>query len=160
MNRFVAGALAGTIATVPMTMVMGGLFRRLPSRQRYPLPPREIMEKAVLVPPQGRDLNDEQLTWITLTAHFTYGAFTGALYPLVVDNRRHLLLRGGGYGLAIWAASYLGWIPAAHILKPASQHPARRNAVMLCAHWVWGATTVTVGERLRRCYYWPGTPTA
>ncbi|ASP86732.1 hypothetical protein CDO26_19225 (plasmid) [Sinorhizobium meliloti] len=36
-------------------------------------------------------------------------------------------LNGPAYGLAIWAASYLGWIPAAGILTPATKHPMSRN---------------------------------
>lgn len=32
MNRFVAGALGGIVATLPMTMVMTGLWKRLPTR--------------------------------------------------------------------------------------------------------------------------------
>jgi hypothetical protein len=32
-------------------------------------------------------------------------------------------------------------VPALGILKPASEHPARRNAVMITAHVVWGAAT-------------------
>ena len=39
----------------------------------------------------------------------------------------------------MWAASYLGWIPAAGLLKPATEHPARRNFMMIAAHLVWGA---------------------
>lgn len=44
-------------------------------------------------------------------------------------------------GAAIWAGSYFGWVPALGILTPASEHPRRRNALMIAAHIVWGATT-------------------
>jgi hypothetical protein len=44
-------------------------------------------------------------------------------------------------GVAVWVASYLGWIPVVGILKPATLHPKRRNALMLVAHLVWGAST-------------------
>jgi len=53
---------------------------------------------------------------------------------------------GSGYGLAIWAASYLGWIPAAGILTPATKHRASRNLLMLAAHVVWG-TALAAGVR-------------
>ena len=48
----------------------------------------------------------------------------------------------------MWLASYMGWIPAARILKPASGHPPRRNALMLAAHVVWGAATARAMREL------------
>ena len=38
------GAMAGFLATIPMTIAMELLHRRLPWTQRYPLPPREITD--------------------------------------------------------------------------------------------------------------------
>jgi hypothetical protein len=35
----------------------------------------------------------------------------------------------------------MGWIPAFGVLKPATEHPPRRNAVMLAAHFTWGWST-------------------
>src|SRR5512135_2035052 len=112
MNRIVAGAVAGLVATVAMTAAMEAMFRALPRRERYPLPPREITQ----------DLTGK-------------AGIAGAL-----DEREHQALAqaaplppaagGIGYGLAVWAASYLGWIPASGILRPATEHPARRNALM------------------------------
>jgi hypothetical protein len=58
------------------------------------------------------------------------------------------VLAGVGFGLAVWAVSYLGWLPAAGILSPATEHPARRNALMIGAHVVWGATTGLAVGRL------------
>ncbi len=49
-------------------------------------------------------------------------------------------LAGAGFGLAVWAGSYLGWLPAAGILRPATEHPPRRVALMIAAHLVWGAS--------------------
>ncbi|HAE50229.1 MAG: hypothetical protein CMO30_07955 [Tistrella sp.] len=50
----------------------------------------------------------------------------------------------------MWAASYLGWIPAARILKPATRHPWRRNLLMIAAHLVWGASLAKGLEDLDR----------
>lgn len=50
----------------------------------------------------------------TLYAHIGYGALAGALFaPL--PNRG----RGFGYGVVVWAVSYLGWIPSARVLSRA-----------------------------------------
>jgi putative membrane protein len=36
--------------------------------------------------------------------------------------------------------SYLLALPILKILTPATEHPARRNILMILAHFVWGAT--------------------
>jgi uncharacterized membrane protein YagU involved in acid resistance len=54
------------------------------------------------------------------------------------------------YGVLVWGVSYLGWIPGARILKPATQHRARRNVLMIACHLVWGATLATTLRELQR----------
>jgi hypothetical protein len=137
LHPLVSGALAGAFATLPMTAAMRRLHRHLPPGERHPLPPREIVEtvaRAARLPPAlgGRDA--------TLLAHFGYGALAGALFAEATARRS--LAAGAGFGLAVWAASYLGWIPAARILAPATRHDPRRNALMLAVHVVWGAALV------------------
>lgn len=140
MNRYLAGAVAGALATVPMTLVMIALHRRLPRRQRYPLPPRQITANVAARVGAGRLLTGDRMTAATLAAHFGYGAAVGSLYAVLADGRRAKnLYAGGAYGVAVWALSYLGWIPALRILPPATRHPMPRNALMLLSHLVWGA---------------------
>ena len=40
----------------------------------------------------------------------------------------------------MWLASYMGWIPALAVLKPATRHPLRRDALMIGVHFVWGSS--------------------
>lgn len=149
MNRFTAGALSGLVATVPMTMVMTALWKRLPQPDRYPLPPRDIIESASSrVSTKAACLSDGKMAGLSLMAHFAYGAATGALYPLFCPEPRKPLLSGAGYGVAIWVISYLGFLPAFHILKPATQHPPSRNRLMVVSHLVWGAVTALMVEKL------------
>ncbi len=129
LDKMVLGALAGFSATLPMTATMEHLHRRLPAGERYPLPPREISEdlpRAGLGSPRA-----------TLLYHFVYGAVAGALFGFLC--RRRDIGAGSCFGIGVWAASYLGWLPASRVLKPATAHPARRNSLMLAAHVVWGA---------------------
>jgi uncharacterized membrane protein YagU involved in acid resistance len=143
LNPYLAGAIAGTVATAPMTLTMELLFRRLPARQQQPLPPRRLTmavarrtRTAPLLP------NEPARVGATLTAHFGYGMLTGALYPLTYTRPpRHPVLHGSLYGLAVWALSYLGWIPALRLLPPATQQRRERRRLMLAAHVVWGAAT-------------------
>jgi hypothetical protein len=128
-GKLVLSGLAGFVATLPMTAAMSRLHARLPRRERYPLPPREISESlpAFGLPPSVA----------TLAYHFLYGAAAGSLFAALSDRRDPAT--GAVFGVAVWGASYLGWIPAGRILAFGSRHPARRNSLMLAAHLVWGA---------------------
>ena len=132
-SRAVLGAVAGFAATLAMTDLMQRLHEFLPEDERYPLTPREITETL------ARARDDDATATRTLLAHFAYGALTGALYGLA--SRRARLVGGALYGVGVWCASYLGWIPGVGILKPATAHPPRRNALMLAAHVIWGGVT-------------------
>lgn len=140
MNRYVKGAIAGTLATVPMTIVMLSLHRRLPTTQRYALPPKQITREVANRVGAKEVAKGKHLTRATLVSHFSYGAATGALYPLLAERvRTRTRITGPAFGVAIWALSYLGWVPALRILPPATRHPMRRNLLMIAAHVVWGA---------------------
>lgn len=144
MNRLILGALSGCAATMAMTVAMHRLHRRLPATERYPLLPREIVGSLSRERPEPvRPASGDRQATATMLAHFGYGALTGALFAA---QRHRGVAPGAAYGVAVWAASYLGWIPGARILRPATQHPPRRNALMLAAHLVWG-TTLALGLR-------------
>jgi uncharacterized membrane protein YagU involved in acid resistance len=132
-TRLIFGGIAGFVATAAMTSAMARLHRRLPHAERYPLPPREITETVLGPQPDGL-VRDE-----AMLAHFAYGAATGALVAAARPTAS--LGAGAAAGVAIWAGSYFGWAPALGILKPANEHPARRNALMIGVHLVWGAAT-------------------
>jgi hypothetical protein len=63
----------------------------------------------------------------------------GALYGAVTPRNFSGPATGAAFGLGVWTASYLGLLPALGILKPATEHPARRNLLMIGAHVVWGS---------------------
>ncbi|HEX8190206.1 MAG TPA: DUF6789 family protein [Pyrinomonadaceae bacterium] len=141
MNRILLGALAGLAATGPMTLAMKLMHEQLPRGERYPLPPRQVTEGLAEKAGVNEHLGEEGREAATWASHFAYGATCGALYGAVSGGRAdsHPALAGVGFGLAVWAGSYLGWLPAAGIISPATEHPARRNALMIAAHVVWGA---------------------
>lgn len=131
-SRLVIGGIAGFVATMAMTAAMRRLHRRLPAKERYPLTPREIVDQTLDPPPSlAPDL--------TLVAHFAYGAGCGAL--IAAASPRIGRVAGAVAGGGIWLASYMGWIPAFGVLRPATGHPLRRDAVMLAAHFAWGWST-------------------
>jgi uncharacterized membrane protein YagU involved in acid resistance len=145
MYRLIIGALSGLAATVPMTLAMEAMHRYLPSREQHPLPPRLIIDEVVEEAGVDRQLDEEDRQRLTWVGHFSYGAAAGALYaPLAGGVGLPAVADGVLYGLMVWTGSYLGLLPAAGILRPATQHPARRTALMIAAHVVWGATLGTL----------------
>jgi hypothetical protein len=137
MRGLAYGCLAGLAASVPMTATMERLQRRLPQPDRFELPPAELTSEAGL--PHGPAP--------TLVAHFLYGGLMGALFGL---QERRSAVAGASFGVGVWAASYLGWIPAAGLLAPATRHPLRRTALMLIAHVVWGASLAASLREIER----------
>jgi|GEM_PF-269578 len=141
-SRAALGAIAGFVATSAMTLFMQRVHERLPLGERYPVTPREITD--VTMPASSEDATATR----ALLAHFLYGAGAGAVYGALM--RRDEMFGGAVFGAGVWSASYLGWIPALGILKPANEHPAARNALMIGAHMLWGAATAwTLGELAR-----------
>src|SRR3954466_3739174 len=112
--RLAIGALAGFVGTMAMTMAMRRLHRRLPAKERYPLPPREIVDAGAKQ--AGVPLPSEAAKDVAAIAHFAYGAATGAI--LAAMNPDPKKKTGAIYGVAVWLASYMGWIPAVGLLKP------------------------------------------
>lgn len=128
------GAIAGALATAPMSLVMVALQHALPGR-RETLPPREITEnllEAAELHPRCDRASTENLT---LVGHFGYGAVCGALLSPLTRGARS----GVAAGVLVWGASYLGWLPAVDLFPSATEKPARQNALMIASHVVWGA---------------------
>lgn len=150
-KEIVNGAVAGFIATGPMTAAMIWLFRFLPWHEREDLPPRQLTEEILEETGTAENPGETPLTLLTLGGHFGYGASCGIAFALV----RKLIplpapLSGILFGLVVWVVSYAGWIPAAQLLPPATEQPRRRNALMIVAHVVWGAAAGSVLDQLER----------
>lgn len=140
MNKYLCGAIAGAAATVPMTLTMLWLNRKIPLHIREPLPPKQITVKVFkeLGLEEAVDERTER-DIVSLVNHFAYGTATGAIYaPLASAIDAPPVVKGVTFGLAVWALSYLGWLPALGILPSATEERGERNAVMIAAHVVWG----------------------
>lgn len=149
MNKYLAGLLAGFVATVPMTGVMELLHRRLPAVQRYPLPPRLGTMQVAKALGFHNQLDENERVELTTVAHFASGAALGAIYAAGgAKVRAHPALKGAVFGVLAWGVNYLAALPSAGIMTPATQHPAKRNALMIVAHLVWGITTALLVERM------------
>lgn len=139
MNRLLSGAVAGAVAALPMTAVMEALHQRLRGEVPRPLPPREVAEGLAVKAGVRGELSERDLQNLTLTLHFAYAAFAGAVFGAVAPKHRTTVVGvGASYGLAVWAASYLGWLPAFGVRHPITYDPVARTRLMVASHLVWG----------------------
>ncbi len=145
-TRMLVGGIAGLVGTMAMTSAMRRLHEKLPPQERYPLTPREIIDEAAAQ--ADLEVTSDGAKNLTIAGHFAYGAACGAL--LAAMNPRLSARGGAAAGVGVWLGSYLGWIPATNILKPATDHPPRRNALMIGVHVVWGVTTAKAMAELFR----------
>ena len=143
-TRLLIGGIAGFVGTMAMTAAMRRLHQHLPEEERYPLTPREIIDSAS--EGAGVPLTNEAAKDVTTAAHFAYGAACGA--GLAALQPRAGAGTGAAAGVMVWLGSYLGWIPALDILKPATEHPPRRNALMIAVHLIWGSATALAMREL------------
>ncbi|OFZ17735.1 MAG: hypothetical protein A2X94_15225 [Bdellovibrionales bacterium GWB1_55_8] len=148
-SNYIIGTVAGLIATAPMTIFMELLYRKLPKSEKSPLPPRQLAMKVAELTGVKQSLSPDVRFATTLASHFSYGAAAGALYAAAVKHPEASGSRKGAlFGAGVWLASYMGWIPALKLMTPASRHPARRSAIMISAHLIWGAATGLIMRQL------------
>src|SRR5215211_4579843 len=147
--KLVQGAAAGWMATAPMTIFMELAWRLLPTREKYPLPPRMITRQLGRQLGLKQRMNRRSETATTLFLHFAFGATVGMIYAALEENIPvRSYVKGIVAGLLVWSGSYLGWIPAAKILPSATRQPWHRNLLMIVAHIVWGIVLGLIIQKL------------
>jgi len=150
MNQVMAGAVGGIAGTVPMSAAMEVLHAWLGPTARRPLPPRRIEEHLSGALGVREELGEAEHVALTMLLHFGFGGFAGALYGVAAPRLPGPpAAKGAAYGVAVWAAGYLGGMPAFRLERSAAREPAARNALMIAAHVVWGVVLGEVADRLR-----------
>ena len=140
MNRALAGAVAGAAATVPMTAFWEVMHPRLEGEPPRPMPSREVAEGLAVKAGISRELTEQQMQQLALALHFGYGTFTGALFGLIAPESRSRAVGAGMlFGLGVWTASYLGWLPATGVRQSPRWDPPTRTKLMIASHVLWGA---------------------
>jgi Rieske Fe-S protein len=131
------GGVGGVVATLAMSAVLlvqkelGWLGQHPPKKIV-----RSIRRRAGFF---GTSRRKETAT--TIAAHFGFGAGGGMLFGLVHRRSRGWAassLLGAGFGTAVWAASYYGWVPALGLMKPPHRDRPFRPTSMVAAHLVFG----------------------
>lgn len=140
-------AISGLIATSAMSAVLA--VTRKVGLLGTP-PPKRITASAfrkIGLSPRRTPNPLFHAAWIA--AHLAYGAFCGVLYhPVGRFIHVHRYLRGLAFGLLVWAASYLGALPALGLYPRPNRDRNSRTASMIAGHIVFGITLAESDARL------------
>lgn len=146
--RMLLGAAAGAVATVPQSLIVWGaravgVYRRKP-------PPQEIADSMHELATEGAQASEPARTPLMLAEHFAFGAVGGAAFGLATGVIRPTTVAGLLAGLAIWKASYDGWVPALRIMPPPEEDESGRVVTMVIAHVAYGLALGTLLDRWTR----------
>ncbi len=134
-----SGVLPGLGATSVMTFFML-LGHHLGARSvQEPVPPKRITERVARRVGLRRHIDQDRLTALSIMAHFGYGSFFAVVYRMTVGRLTRQPAVGALFGLALWAAGYLGYLPRLGLYPSAGDRPKGRVAVVAGSHLVWGA---------------------
>jgi uncharacterized membrane protein YagU involved in acid resistance len=133
-----------------MTVFMETAHERLPGEPPRPLPPREVAEGLSVKAGVRSDMSERDLQDLTLALHVGYGSATGALFGVMAPKHPVAAIGAGMvFGLAVWAGSYLGWLPKFGVRQPIGYDPVARTRLMVAAHLVWGAAAGLLAAKSR-----------
>lgn len=141
------GVIAGVVGTIAMTVPIlagqrSGLFTNPPPREIS----ANVARRTWLLP----ERSDPAFPLVWSSGHLAYGGACGVVFTLV---RRYLpaapSLAGLLFGLAVWAVSYLGLIPALRLYPWPADDSRPRQLVMIAAHGVFGVTVAQTARHLR-----------
>jgi hypothetical protein len=121
-RKVLKGAIAGFVATAPMSISMLIGWRLLPTEEKYHLPPRLITEAITERAGIEDRLGETELVGLTIFSHFGYGALFGAFYGLLEHKLPiHASLKGALSGAALWVGSD-GHLVASYASSLAAQY--------------------------------------
>jgi hypothetical protein len=76
-----------------------------------------------------------------------YGMTAGVLWSLLPHSRWRTA-EGVALGLGVWAAGYLGWLPAAKLMPPITEQTPKQIAVPVIEHVLFGVAVAKAFEAL------------
>jgi hypothetical protein len=137
-HRAARGAIAGTLATLPMSVLMLAAQRAGWLTEQPP----ERITAVSLKRTAGDSPDGLALDALTAVVHLGVGAAAGAVYGAMVEPLRPERVPpaawGAIYGSLFWALSYVALLPALGLMPPPARDERRRPPVMLASHCVFG----------------------
>ena len=145
------GALGGTAGAALMLPLFEGAKRIGLLREAPPVRVVERAAEAARASGQAEPLSKREQLGTAWSSHLLYGAAASACYGLVQKELDlPALVAGPTYGLLLWAAGYLGWIPAAGVLPQPWRQRTGDALTPVAAHLVYGLTLGLIERRLRQ----------
>jgi len=154
LQRLSSGALAGLAGSVAMQGLQAAGQRFMP-RQMPPIrrhPGQFMVEKAEeLIPPQAQEKIPEAAEKATAqTLGVGYGVMFALLYSAARPRVKNLFFDGTMLGLATWAAGYLGWLPATHLMPAITRQKPLQVFGAMGSHILFGLATVAAYQAVRK----------
>jgi hypothetical protein len=146
------GAVAGVAATFLLQGVRTTEQKLLPAT----MPPMREDPGEFMVERAEELLPDETREQVPATAEIVaakslalgYGMTAGALYGALRPRPGNLLLQGTVLGLGVWAAGYLGWLPALGLMPPVQRQETEQVASPIVQHVIFGVATAAAYQWL------------
>ena len=150
-RALVGGVLGGTAGAALMLPLFEGAKRAGVLTEAPPVRVVDRAADAAETTAVDGGIEQGEREGLAVGGHLLYGAAAGALYGLVQEELELPAVAAGvAYGLVLWAAGYLGWLPAAGVLpQPWRQHPGDA-LTPVAAHLVYGLALGAVERLVRR----------
>ena len=88
--------------------------------------------------------------WAAKSLQLGYGMTSGVLYSALRVRRGSPVLDGALLGIGVWAAGYLGWLPATDLMSPITEHEPKQIVVPLVQHALFGVAVAAAYDGLMR----------
>jgi uncharacterized membrane protein YagU involved in acid resistance len=151
----VAAGLAGTCAMMAMRSFDERYAPETIARMKQD--PGAYMVRAVeRAAPASPTLPEPVVKTTAMAASAGYGTLFGVLYALARGRRRRGSALGEGMllGLIVYAAGYLGWLPALGLTKPPWRQKFPEVAGEVLRHTVYGVATAAAFSVIRSLGGW------
>jgi uncharacterized membrane protein YagU involved in acid resistance len=156
MSRTTDAAIRGALGGVAGGLVMYGMKQKVAPKilpeemRREGFAPRQAVEWAEEQAGRPDALTDTEEEEWAMAAHLAYSAGFGAIYALVRQRADHAPapVAGALFGLAVWGASFEGWMPALGIMPATTDLPMRKRAPDVMGHVIYGAATAIAYDAL------------
>jgi uncharacterized membrane protein YagU involved in acid resistance len=150
----VRGALAGVAGGLIMTAMKKKVApRAMPEEMRtHTFAPKQAVEWVEEQAGYPNALTDDQEMRAAMATHLGYSVITGATYGLIRRKADGVPapLTGALFGLAVWGASFEGWMPALGIKQRTTERPMEQWPMPIMGHLIFGAATALAYEALQR----------
>jgi hypothetical protein len=160
MKRMGLGAAAGIVSTFFMQAMMKTSGKAMPdAKPPIGMDPGDFMVRRAraLLPERAQyGMPDNVHQAAAKSLHLGYGMTAGVLYALARPRPRRRALEGALLGLGVWAAGYLGWLPATRLMQPLREQTPKQIAVPLVQHTLFGVAVAALFDAMLRARI-PGT---